>query len=392
MTLAIKKYYVVGPCQLELREETLPEPGPGEALIRTHVSALSVGTESWRYVNGGHYGGEGSTCGYNSAGVVAATGPGVIDVRPGDAVFTIQPHAELVLVEARQVIRLPGDLDLESAAFTYLPTLGLHALRSANYQAGENVLVIGLGIVGLLAAQVARMVGARLAALEVDPLRRAVAEQAGVAPVLDPRAPDAMGRLQTVFGSPGPDIIVETSQAWNGLLDAVRLAHPETRIAIVGIYRTKPTEEVARDLLRATFMNRDHFHNQHVRFIGCSNDPADDYPPSVVRWTIQRNMQYMAEQIAADLLAPARAITHRFRWDELQEVYDRLAGGIAAWLGSHFTGTDVARRCSNLLIRTARSVYTGSGDEPAGAQRFATAAGARVPSADAPLACLARPG
>jgi threonine dehydrogenase-like Zn-dependent dehydrogenase len=329
----MKKYYVVGPRQLELRDETLPAPAPGEVLIRTRVSALSAGTEAWRYVNGGHYGGEGSTCGYNSAGVVAAIGPGVSDVRPGDAVFTTQPHAEFVLVDAHKVIRLPAGLDLESAAFTYLPTLGLHALRSANYQAGENVLVIGLGIVGQLAAQVARMVGARVAALEVDHLRRAVAVHAGLASVLDPRAPEAVRHLQTLFGTAGPDIIVETSQAWNGLLDAVRLAQPETRIAIVGIYRTEANEGVAREVLRATFMNRDHFHNQHVRFIGCSNDPADDYPPTVVRWTIQRNMQYMAEQIAADLLAPARAITHRFRWDELQQVYDRLAEGDRSMVG-----------------------------------------------------------
>src|SRR5215470_14799665 len=123
----MKTYYVVGRRQLELREEALREPGPGEVLIKTRVSALSVGTEVWRYVNGGHYGGEGSACGYNSAGIVVATGPGV-DLQPGDAVFAIQPHADFVLVEARKVVRLPHDAHLEAGAFTYLPTLGLHAL------------------------------------------------------------------------------------------------------------------------------------------------------------------------------------------------------------------------------------------------------------------------
>jgi threonine dehydrogenase-like Zn-dependent dehydrogenase len=80
-------------------------------------------------------------------------------------------------------------------------------------------------------------------------------------------------------------------------------------------------------------MDRDRFHNQHLRFIGCSNDPADDYPPGVVRWTIQRNMQYIADQIAAGQLAPTRAITHRVRWDELEHIYERFADGERGMVG-----------------------------------------------------------
>lgn len=329
----MKKYYVVGRRQLELRDEPLAEPGPDEVLIRTRVSALSVGTEMWRYVNGGHYGGEGSACGYNSAGVVVAVGPEVTEFQPGDVAFAPEPHAELLLVKAHRAIRVPAGIDLEAAAFSYLPTLGLHALRSAQYTAGENVLVIGQGIVGVLAAQVARMVGARVVAFETDPARRGVAQGAGVDPVLDPLAPDAMRQLSDVFGSTGPDVVVETSQAWSGLADAVRCAHQNTRIAIVGIYRSEPSPGVALDLLRATFMDRDHFHNQHVRFIGCSNDPADDYPTGVVRWTMTRNMSYIASQIAAGAMSPTRAITHRFQWDELEQIYERLASGDRGMVG-----------------------------------------------------------
>jgi len=135
------------------------------------------------------------------------------------------------------------------------------------------------------------------------------------------------------FGAPGPDVVVETSQSWSGLLDATRLASRETRIAIVGIFRTEPTGQVACEVLRLTFMDRDQFHNQHVRFIGCSNDPTDDYPPGVVRWTIQRNMQYIADQIADGRLDPTLAITHRVRWDELEQVYEQLLEGERGMLG-----------------------------------------------------------
>ncbi|HEX8967381.1 MAG TPA: hypothetical protein VF937_05840, partial [Chloroflexota bacterium] len=181
----------------------------------------------WRYVNGGHYGGEGSECGYNSSGVVAAVGADVAGVGPGDRVFTPQPHAD--------------------------------------YQAGDNVVVVGQGIVGVLAAQVAQMVGARVVALEVD--------------------------------------------------------------------RSAPPDDIARALLRATFMDRDRFHNQRVRIIACSNDPGAEYPPTAVRWTIQRNMQYIAAQIAEGALKPSQAITHRFQWDELPAVYERFVAGDRSMVG-----------------------------------------------------------
>jgi 2-desacetyl-2-hydroxyethyl bacteriochlorophyllide A dehydrogenase len=331
--MKVRKYYVVGPRQLTLQEEEVGEPGPGQVLIRTRMSALSVGTEVWRYLNGGHYGGEGSACGYNSAGEVVAVGPGVTHLSPGDLTFAPEPHADFLLVDAGRAIRLPPGLDLEAAVFSYLPTLGLHALRLGGYQAGGNVLVVGQGVVGVLAAMVARMVGARLVALEPDTARRRLAAQAGGHLVLDPGESSSDEQVSRVFGALGPDVIVETSQAWSGLAAAIRLARQETRIAIVGIYRSDPSAEVGHDLLRATFMNRDRFHNQHVRFIGCSNDPADDYPVGVARWTVQRNMQYIAEQIAAGLLAPARAITHRFRWDQLEDVYERFANGDRTMVG-----------------------------------------------------------
>ena len=113
----------------------------------------------------------------------------------------------------------------------------------------------------------------------------------------------------------------------------MELARLDTRIAVLSIYRTEPPPETARELLRATFMDRDRFHNQRIKLIASSNDPGNEYPPDVVRWTIQRNMQYIAAQIGAGAITPGRAITHRVHWDELGDVYERLAAGDHGMLG-----------------------------------------------------------
>jgi threonine dehydrogenase-like Zn-dependent dehydrogenase len=329
----MKVYQLVGKQQLALQDDPMPSVGPHDVLVKTRVSALSVGTEVWRYLNHGHYGGEGGLCGYNSLGEVVGVGAEVTRFKAGDLAFATHPHSEYFATPENRIVKLPANIDLEAAAFTYLPTLGLHGLRSADYQAGDHVLVVGLGIVGLLAAMTAKVVGARVVALDVDEARRKLAESLDFGPVLDPRAAATAAQLDDYFDHLGPDVILETSQAWSGLLDAMQLARLATRLSIIGIYRSDPPPDLAGEVLRKTFMSRDLFHNQRLKFIGCSNDPNDDYPVGVVRWTIQRNMEYIATKIASGELDTRKIITHRFRWDELEQVYRRFVAGDRSMVG-----------------------------------------------------------
>src|SRR2546425_1045428 len=80
----------------------------------------------------------------------------------------------------------PSAIDLDAASLVYLPTLGLHALRAGGYEVGSNVVVIGQGIVGVLAALIAQLAGARTVALEIASQRRLLATRAGVDAVAGP--------------------------------------------------------------------------------------------------------------------------------------------------------------------------------------------------------------
>ena len=116
--------------------------------------------------------------------------------------------------------------------------------------------------------------------------------------------------------------MVGTSQAWNLLSEAVRLASHGARLAIVGTYRSDPQSETARELLQLTAMNSDLFCNQGLKIVGCSNDPVDDFPPGVVRWTLPATRRTW--RIEAGTFDPRPLITHRFRCDELAAVYERF--------------------------------------------------------------------
>ena len=113
--------------------------------------------------------------GYCCAGEVIAVGAGVTDLAVGDLVACGGPghanHAEIVAVPRNLCVPVPAGLDARAAAFTTLGAVALQAVRIADARLGENVVVIGLGLVGLLAVELLRAAGCRVFGIDRDPLR-----------------------------------------------------------------------------------------------------------------------------------------------------------------------------------------------------------------------------
>jgi threonine dehydrogenase-like Zn-dependent dehydrogenase len=122
--------------------------------------------------------------GYSSAGVVVEPGEGIAGFRAGDRVACAgggyAVHAEYVLVPVNLVAALPDDVSFEAGAFGTLGAIALHGFRLAEPTLGESVAVIGLGVLGMLAAQVAQAAGCRVLGIDTDPARVAFAKQIGI--------------------------------------------------------------------------------------------------------------------------------------------------------------------------------------------------------------------
>ncbi len=199
--------------------EEVPVPGlrPGMALVRTTASLLSAGTERMlvEFAGKNLIGKAASRpdlvrqviakaqregilptleaalnrldqpmpLGYSSAGVVEAVGAGLEDFKEGDRVacagggFAV--HAEYALVPRNLLVRLPDGVDFDSAAFTTLGAIALQGFRLASPQLGESVCVIGLGLLGLLAVQIARAAGCQVFGIDLSTERVKLAESMG---------------------------------------------------------------------------------------------------------------------------------------------------------------------------------------------------------------------
>jgi 2-desacetyl-2-hydroxyethyl bacteriochlorophyllide A dehydrogenase len=208
-----------------------PEPGPTEILIGTRYSGITNGTE--RHVMMGEHGYEPEgRHGYQNAGIIEAVGADVENFAVGDAVFygAYVGHrgwhiADVAFTDVESylshlVFKLPEGLDLKDCALMGVAGVATRAVRRVRVGPADNVWVVGQGLIGSFAAQIARASGARVTVSDINPKRLAIAEQIGAAH--DVIAVErGSGTVNDQIAAGGPyNVILDASGAPSLLLDA----------------------------------------------------------------------------------------------------------------------------------------------------------------------------
>ena len=201
-----------------LLEVPIPRVLPGQILIKSHLSLLSSGTEKiliefgksnllekaksqpekvkeviQKASNDGIYSTyqsvknkleEAIPMGYSNVGTVVAIGENVKDFNIGDRVISNGPHAEFVSVSKHLCAKIPSKVSDQEALFTILGAIGLNGIRLANPLFGETFLVSGLGIIGLLTAQLLKANGCKVLGVDPDKSKCIIANKLGIKSLL----------------------------------------------------------------------------------------------------------------------------------------------------------------------------------------------------------------
>lgn len=335
----MEHWYLTAPRTVECVDEPIPEPGAGQMRVRLAHTAVSPGSNLHAYRTGAFGsldGRRGEELVYLGSGVVDAVGAGVVGISVGTRVACPTGHQAYVVLDADAVHLVPEGVGLREAAIAYLAGWSVGALHLGDYRAAETVVVVGQGLVGASAALVADLMGARLLALEVDPVRVAFANRLGLRAVEQPGADDAAERIATWLRPTGPDLILETTGSWHGLRQAIELARDWTRIAIMGIYREPPPPELGLELFGLLNGYPSKFHYQRLSFIGVGSDPEVVTPPAPALATRRTNFGYVLEQAARGRLPLDRLLTHTFAPAEIGVAMERLAEGDTSMVGVVF--------------------------------------------------------
>ncbi len=304
----------VAPGQVAVHEGPAPQPTANQVLVQTRLSAISPGTEMLVYRGQWPQGVTVDATlealtgtfayplayGYCTVGRVIATGSAVTGDWLGRRVFAFHPHEDLFCAHPSILHPIPDDLDDETALFLPNMETAVNLLLDGAPLIGEQVVVIGQGIVGLLTtALLARFPLASLNTFESHPLRREASIRFGATLCLDPADPDLFARLGANPGQGGQaDLVFELSGNPEGLDTALALTRPSGRVVVGSWYGSK---KVALDL--GSF-----FHRGRLTLI---SSQVSSLPPALsARWQTSRRLDVAWEMLRQ--VQPRNCITHRF--------------------------------------------------------------------------------
>jgi predicted dehydrogenase/threonine dehydrogenase-like Zn-dependent dehydrogenase len=346
--------------ETEVVDVPIPTPQRGEVLVKTQASLVSAGTERTlvdfaeknllgkarsrpdlvrQVIDKAQREGLLTTVeaafnrldqpmplGYSSAGTVMELGHGVQGFQVGQRVAcgggNYAVHAEYASVPKNLITILPDQVDFDSAAFTTLGAIAMHGFRLAETQLGENVAVIGLGLLGLLAVGIATAAGCQVLGIDLDESRVALARQMGASAYLRAQAEETAMSFTRGRGCDAI-LICADSPSSDPVELAGEIARDRARVVAVGAVGLNIPRKIyfAKEL---AFINSRSY--GPGRYDPSYEEDGQDYPIGFVRWTEGRNMEAIVDLLATGRLDVRPLISHRFPIDQAPDAYQLITG------------------------------------------------------------------
>ena len=245
--MKVKQIVFTKPCVAELLEKEIDAPKSNEVQVRLAVSTISSGTERANFIGDPNINivGSGSvifprTAGYSSSGVVEAVGEGVTEFKAGDKVaMSWTTHKQVINMDKNLVYKLPESVSFNDGALIHISTFPMAAIRKCRLEIGESAIVMGMGVLGLVAIPLLKTAGA-VPVIAVDPVpeKREKALSVGADYALDPFAEDFAKTVKEITGG-GAKVGIEVTGIGAGLDGILDCMARFGRVALLGCTRNK---------------------------------------------------------------------------------------------------------------------------------------------------------
>ena len=261
--------------------------------------------------------------GYCNVGEVVAVGKDVLEFQIGDRVASNGNHAEYVCIPKNLVAKIPDNVSDEEAAFTVIGAIGLQGIRLLNPTFGETIVVVGLGLIGLVTAELLLANGCNVVGFDFDAKKVALAKEKGIVAINPGDGTNQVKFLENYTNGVGADgVIITASNKSNEIISqSAQMCRKRGRIILVGV--------IGLDISRADFYEKE------ISFqVSCSYGPGryddnyeqkgQDYPIGHVRWTEKRNFEAVLNAISKKVLKVEPLITERIPLKDYQSIYDDM--------------------------------------------------------------------
>lgn len=339
-----------------IEEVPAPSISPQQVLIRTHISVISAGTEKM-IVDFGKANlinkikqqpdkvrlvldkiktdgllttldtvksklDDPIALGYCNVGTVIGLGSEVTEFALGDRVVSNGNHAEIVAVNKNLCAKIPPSVADEEAVFTVLGAIALQGVRLIDARVGETYVVMGLGLIGLLAVQILKAQGCQVFAVDLAADKVAAAQALGATGLCISQNNNCVSLIKNTLPDGVDGVLLTLStQSSEPMSQAAQMCRKRGKIVLVGV--------------TGLHLARSDFYEKELTFqVSCSYGPGrydpnyevlgQDYPIGFVRWTQQRNFNAILQLMQDGCLSASTYISHRFTIENASEAYGLL--------------------------------------------------------------------
>lgn len=261
--------------------------------------------------------------GYCNVGKVIAVGQGVSSFKIGDRVASNGQHGEFVCIPQNLVAHIPDSLTDEEAAFTVIGAIGLQGIRLINPTMGETIVVIGLGLIGLMTAEMLVANGCKVIGYDLDDAKVEIAKSKGVNAFNPLKGNDPVKFVLENTNNVGADAVIITASAKTNdiISQAANMSRQRGRIVLVGV--------IGLNISRADFYEKE------LSFqVSCSYGPGRydddyeqkgrDYPLPFVRWTEKRNFETVLQLIETGKVNVKELVSDITPIEEYDKIYGNI--------------------------------------------------------------------
>lgn len=280
------------------------------------------------------------TLGYSSSGEVVDKSSDVSEFQVGDFVACAgagyASHSELIRVPTSLCTKVPPNVSIRLASFTTLGSIAMQAVRQANVQLGDRVLVVGLGLIGQLVASLLSNSGCEVVGVDLDSKKVKLARQLHSITAYDRSDKDLVKKILSITDDYGVDksIITAATVSNDPVELSTELVRDRGEIIILGnismnfSWKKTYMKEITVKLSRSYGPGRYDYNYE---------EKGIDYPIGYVRWTEKRNMQSFLSLLSKGKIPLNKLVTHELDFDDnAHKVYDSLINSKDLILGSVF--------------------------------------------------------
>jgi len=332
--ICIQDQYKVDLEDFEIDETSLRSR---EILLSTHYTLISPGTELAIYtaLNKDVYRRD-SWChypfnpGYIAIGEVIAAGEKISRINKGDIVFCYSNHASIAKVDASRTIclKVPEGIDEKEALFTRIATIAMTALRVSSGELGDNVAVLGLGLVGNMAAQLFSLAGMNVIGIDLIEKRLEIAKRCGVKYVINPRDVDVREKVMELTDGRGCEVTVEATGNPATIETCCQITGRLGEVILLGSPRARYEMNLTEILKYIHLWPRG-----CLTFKGAHEWRFPTHQMDGLKHSIERNTRIALQLISERRLKVKELITHIIKPENIKEAYGGLLNKKDEFLG-----------------------------------------------------------